>query len=237
MPNISLEKNKQIINWLNWFPLTRKDFFPCVLSVGFALVKSARIWFKLEYIKCSTGVILHHWIQSSYCQWLEWRAEIQADFPFATVSKAVPYELHTKQNNQTKQKRPPPHFQKEIKNLILKQSTVTPGIWEYGFQRENYLSKIPSTSNQCSEKLTDDKAGSKLYSCKGLDASSYIKPGIGKNPALFSKVSLGSGKEEASAHQDMPTWSGLKIPALLFFQTASFHFQVWKGCCQLQDFM
>lgn len=97
------------------------------------------------------------------------------------------------------------HFQKEIKNLILKQSTVTPGIWEYGFQRENYLSKISFTSVQYSEKLTDDKAGSKLYSCKGLDASSYIKPGIRKNPALFSKVNLGSGKEEESAYQDMPT--------------------------------
>lgn len=138
-------KNKQTINGLNWFPVTGKDFFPpSVLNVVFTLVKSVRIWFKLECTKYSTGVILHHWIQSSYCQWLEWRAEIQADFHFAMFSKAVPYELHTKQNDQTKQKRPPPHVQKEIKSLILKQSTATPGIWDYCFQRKNYLSKIPS---------------------------------------------------------------------------------------------
>lgn len=153
-------------------------------------------------------------VQERFCI-TEFRAAIASDlneeqrfrliFPLQRFPKL--YLMSYTQNKITKpnKKRPPPHFQKEIKNLILKQSTVTPGIWEYGFQRENYLSKIPSTSIQCSEKLTDDKAGSKLYSCKGLDASSYIKPGIGKNPALFSKVSLGSGKEEASAHQDMPT--------------------------------
>lgn len=95
---------------------------------------------------------------------------------------------------------------------------MTSGIWEYCFQRENYLSKIPSTSIQYSEKLADDKAGSKFCWCEGLDALSYIKPGIGKNPALFSKVNLSSWKEEESAHQDMPTWSGLKMPALLLFQ-------------------
>lgn len=160
-----------------------------------------------------------------------------SEIPFAMVSKGVSYELHTKQNTQTKQKRSPPHCQKEIKSLILKESTATPGIWDYCFQRKNYLSKIPSTSIQYSEKLADDKAGARFYWCKGLGALSYIKPGIGKKLALFSKVNLGSWKEKESAHQDMPTWSGLNIPALLLFQTASFHFQVWKGCCQLQDFM
>lgn len=69
-------KNKQTINGLNWFPVRRKFFFlPCVLNVDFALVKSVRIWFKLECAKYSTGVILHRWIQNSYCQWHEWRAK------------------------------------------------------------------------------------------------------------------------------------------------------------------
>lgn len=94
-------------------------------------------------------------------------------------------------------------------------------------QNENHLSKIPSISVQYSEKPAEDKAASKFYWHKGLNTGtlSYIKSAKGKSPALFGKVDLGSSKEEFG-HEDMPTGLGVKIPALLFFQTVSFHFQV-----------
>lgn len=141
----------------------------------------------------------------------------------------------TKETNQTKTKKATTLLKRKWKSdfKIICCDTRNIGVLlsEAG-QNKNHLSKIPSTSTHYSEKLG-------VLLTQGFEcwALSYIKPATGKSPALFGKVNLGSSKKEKFAHQDTPTGSDLKILALLFFQTVSFNFQIWKGCCQLQDFM